>query len=164
MLFKLVTSPGGSCSDSADSSAFSSLFGRIVEQSSCLEEITLFVLSSSFALAFSDNLHFFETAKLTIILLRNEMKGVHAWKNIGPAFQKRGQPILAKLRDEGLTDKIELDFRCDCFDDSEHRSDCHEALQMYHDHEITPTQSESRSTLRNGNRTVRRITNFESVR
>ncbi|KAK2944374.1 hypothetical protein BLNAU_20719 [Blattamonas nauphoetae] len=81
-------------------------------------------------------------------------KCVSAWKNIEPAVQKRGQPILAKLRDEGISDEINLDNRCECSDDSEHRSDCPDAVPIYHDRDITPTQSESRSTLHQGNRTV----------
>ncbi|KAK2948843.1 hypothetical protein BLNAU_16186 [Blattamonas nauphoetae] len=57
------------------------------------------------------NLQFFKTNTLSIYLLRSLKKGLRAWRKEGPAVQKRGQQIMAKLREEGISDEIELPFQ-----------------------------------------------------
>ncbi|KAK2948612.1 hypothetical protein BLNAU_16431 [Blattamonas nauphoetae] len=100
--------------DSANSRDVSLLFGSILKHSPFLEEMAQFMLSSSFSLAFSDCLHFFETANATVNLLRSVMEGVRAWEKDTPAVRKRGHQIVAKLCEEGLSDEIDMLFqRCD---------------------------------------------------
>ncbi|KAK2950617.1 hypothetical protein BLNAU_14423 [Blattamonas nauphoetae] len=95
-------------SDSFSSHAFPSLLKMIVDYSPHLEELTQFVLSSSFALTFSDSLHFFGTNDLTFELLSRVLYGHEEWQDDTPAVRKRRHQIITKLSDEGLLDEIEL--------------------------------------------------------
>ncbi|KAK2942931.1 hypothetical protein BLNAU_22142 [Blattamonas nauphoetae] len=73
--------------------------------------MTLFVLSSSIALTYTECLDCYENGHLISNLLESVREGVRAWKREGPAVRKRGQQILAKLCEEGLSDEIELRFK-----------------------------------------------------
>ncbi|KAK2959009.1 hypothetical protein BLNAU_6025 [Blattamonas nauphoetae] len=97
--------------DSKESSTFSHLSATILEFSPLLEETTQFVLSSSFALTFTASLVSLETAELTLDLLRSVEFGFRSWQKDDPAVRKRGQQIVTKLRDEGLSDELELHFQ-----------------------------------------------------
>ncbi|KAK2949240.1 hypothetical protein BLNAU_15843 [Blattamonas nauphoetae] len=97
-------------------------FGTILESPLLLEEMTPFVLSSSFALAYTDILHFVELCISTGELLQFVTRGIRAWKKEGSATQKCGQLILTQLHQEGLADEIELHSRCRGFDEDAHRS------------------------------------------
>ncbi|KAK2942935.1 hypothetical protein BLNAU_22146 [Blattamonas nauphoetae] len=96
--------------------ALSELLGRVFQYSAFLEEMTLFVVSSSLALTCTDCLDYHENDHLTILALQGVMDGVRAWKKEGPAVRKRGQQILAKLCEEGLSDEIELVLQCSMSD------------------------------------------------
>ncbi|KAK2959025.1 hypothetical protein BLNAU_6041 [Blattamonas nauphoetae] len=92
----------------------------IVEYSPLLDETTQFVLSSSFALTFTASLVSFETAELTLDLLRSVEFGFRSWQKDDPAVRRRGQQILTKLGDEGLSDELELHFQSYGFDSISH--------------------------------------------
>ncbi|KAK2955762.1 hypothetical protein BLNAU_9298 [Blattamonas nauphoetae] len=102
--------------DSEDSLDFSELFGSIVENSSFLEPMTEFVLSSSFTLAYTDSLHFFETQKVIHSLLQGLLSAFQQWFKNRQTVQKRGRQILTKLCEEGLSDETETLFKSVRFD------------------------------------------------
>ncbi|KAK2947736.1 hypothetical protein BLNAU_17336 [Blattamonas nauphoetae] len=103
--------------ESFHSRGFSEIFGTIVECSPFLEDMTQFVLSSSsFAVAFTDNVVFFKTSDFADALLPEIQKGIRRWQNDLPAVQKRGKQIFAKLQEEGVSDEIELHFRSIAYD------------------------------------------------
>ncbi|KAK2946270.1 hypothetical protein BLNAU_18791 [Blattamonas nauphoetae] len=90
---------------------WSELLGSIFECSPSLEQMTLFVLSSSFALTFTDCVSFAGTSPFTNRLLWFVRDRISKWKKEGPAVQKRGQQILTKLSEEGLSEEFELHLR-----------------------------------------------------
>ncbi|KAK2947424.1 hypothetical protein BLNAU_17670 [Blattamonas nauphoetae] len=105
-----------------DSFKFSTLFGYIIEYSPFLEQITQFMLSSSFPMAFTSCLDFFEKEDLTFILLRSVLNGLRQWRNAAQVVRKRGQQIVSKLNEEGYLDEIELHFQWNGIYVSEHRT------------------------------------------
>ncbi|KAK2958421.1 hypothetical protein BLNAU_6691 [Blattamonas nauphoetae] len=105
--------------DSACSWDFGNLMWKILETSPFLEPMTEFVLSSSIPLSFTDTLHSIETDLLTSFLLRSVVSGFRQWHEEYPAVQKRSLQIVAKLREEGISDEVELLARCSWYDDSE---------------------------------------------
>ncbi|KAK2960310.1 hypothetical protein BLNAU_4863 [Blattamonas nauphoetae] len=95
-----------------DSRIFWSFLNTIWENSFFLEEMTQFVLSSSFSLLLTDFLHFFETESSIGSPLWKVWAGVRTCLEEDPAVKKRGQLILVKLCAEGLHDEFELHIRC----------------------------------------------------
>ncbi|KAK2954348.1 hypothetical protein BLNAU_10680 [Blattamonas nauphoetae] len=88
---------------------FSNLITTILESSPHVEPMTQFVLSSSsLALAYTDSLALFDASNRTYDLLQSMLDGVCSWRGEYPAVQKRGRRVVAKLREEGLSDEIEL--------------------------------------------------------
>ncbi|KAK2954354.1 hypothetical protein BLNAU_10686 [Blattamonas nauphoetae] len=88
---------------------FSNLITKILESSPHMEQMTEYILSSSsFALAYTDSLAFFESHTVTVALLDHVLDDVCSWLEEYPTVQKRERQILAKLREEGLSDEIEL--------------------------------------------------------
>ncbi|KAK2941305.1 hypothetical protein BLNAU_23400 [Blattamonas nauphoetae] len=77
--------------NSEQSPTFSDLLTTLLATSPHLEEMTQFVLSSSFTLAYTDSIYFFKTHRLDIELLRGLKVDIDAWRKEGPAVQKRGQ-------------------------------------------------------------------------
>ncbi|KAK2947291.1 hypothetical protein BLNAU_17767 [Blattamonas nauphoetae] len=97
--------------DSVMSGFVPKFLGRILELSLFSEEMTQLVVSSSFAVAYADYLHFVEKDRLTEQILQYIPEGVNAWRKDKPDVWKRKKQILAKLREEGISDEIELNFR-----------------------------------------------------
>ncbi|KAK2941033.1 hypothetical protein BLNAU_24062 [Blattamonas nauphoetae] len=87
---------------------FPNLIGTIVECSPFMEEMTQFFLTSPFAVTLLNCLHFYDNDNVTCILLEKLSEGFGQWRKDSSAVQKLGQHIVAKLREEGLTDQIEL--------------------------------------------------------
>ncbi|KAK2963970.1 hypothetical protein BLNAU_1051 [Blattamonas nauphoetae] len=79
---------------------------------SCSEQITQYALSSSLTLVFTDCIHHLELQRQTRQLILNILRGISAWQKDNRSVQKRGHQILTKLREEGISDEIELRFRC----------------------------------------------------
>ncbi|KAK2958931.1 hypothetical protein BLNAU_6180 [Blattamonas nauphoetae] len=102
--------------DSRTSWHFPSLIGKIVESSRDMEETTQFVLSSSIALACTDCPTFFETDSLTVTLLEYIRSARRQIGYCRPADRWRPLQILAKLRDDGISDVVELHMRCSGYD------------------------------------------------
>ncbi|KAK2950643.1 hypothetical protein BLNAU_14449 [Blattamonas nauphoetae] len=102
--------------DTWSSHRFPWLLGVIIGSSPFLEQMTLFVLSSPIVFAFMDSLIFFESDKMTHSLLQTFMDDIIHWQAEDPAVQQREKLIMAKLREEGLADEIELRFRFHWFD------------------------------------------------
>ncbi|KAK2942947.1 hypothetical protein BLNAU_22158 [Blattamonas nauphoetae] len=98
-------------SDSEESHPFSQLLTRLVKYSPHLEELTQFVLSSSFALTFTDCLPLFDTNFVMNSLLTQVTLLTRAWRKDSPDNQKRGQQIMARLCEESFLDEIELLIR-----------------------------------------------------
>ncbi|KAK2947766.1 hypothetical protein BLNAU_17285 [Blattamonas nauphoetae] len=98
--------------DSEDSRPFPQILANLVEYSPNLEQMTLFVLSSSLSVSCTDCPVFFENDNLTADLVRNVVKGISEWRTEGPAVLKRGRLIQSKLRDEGFSDEVELFLKC----------------------------------------------------
>ncbi|KAK2958918.1 hypothetical protein BLNAU_6167 [Blattamonas nauphoetae] len=92
--------------DSRNSWHFPSLIGKIVESSRDMEETTQFVLSSSIALTCTDCPTFFETDNLTVTLLEDIRSARRQIGYCRPADRWRPLQILAKLRDDGLSDVV----------------------------------------------------------
>ncbi|KAK2961752.1 hypothetical protein BLNAU_3189 [Blattamonas nauphoetae] len=86
-------------------------FRTIFESPVLLEEMTPFVLSSSFALAYTDTLHFNELCFPTKELLQIVTRGIGVWRKEGSSTQKRGLKILTQLCKEGLADEVEIFFQ-----------------------------------------------------
>ncbi|KAK2950615.1 hypothetical protein BLNAU_14421 [Blattamonas nauphoetae] len=117
--------------DSKDSENFAELLGDFFYFSKFVDELSQFVVTSSFAVAVTDTLIFFETNKLTRILLQNLIDSVKNWKLANELNRSRDRrsdvrmrehPGLAKLRDEGVEDEMEAFLRrrvwepfMDCF-------------------------------------------------
>ncbi|KAK2949705.1 hypothetical protein BLNAU_15376 [Blattamonas nauphoetae] len=97
--------------DTGDSHSFSTLDGTIFTYSLFLGQMTEFVLSSPLALASMDCVVISETGSLTVALLWNVMKYFGAWKEDDASVEKRKQRIVAKLREEGISDVIELHIK-----------------------------------------------------
>ncbi|KAK2950642.1 hypothetical protein BLNAU_14448 [Blattamonas nauphoetae] len=106
--------------DSRKHRRFPELLAKILELSLLLEEMMQFVLSSSFFVAFTDCLHFYETNRSTSHLLQSVVDPLSDWWKDCPVFQKRRQRIVAKLCEEGVSDEIELHMRCEGYDECEH--------------------------------------------
>ncbi|KAK2942934.1 putative D-isomer specific 2-hydroxyacid dehydrogenase, NAD binding domain containing protein [Blattamonas nauphoetae] len=87
---------------------FSILLQVIIKFSPFLEEMTLFVLSSSIAVTYTDLLDFHKIHFRTVLHLQSVMEAVRGWKNESLAVQKRGSQILTKLCEAGLLEEIEL--------------------------------------------------------
>ncbi|KAK2961667.1 hypothetical protein BLNAU_3465 [Blattamonas nauphoetae] len=92
--------------DSRVSRSFEAILGELIKCSPFMEPMIQFVLSSSFALVFTDSLDFFNTDDNKGTLLKKMLEGLEQWKRIPPAAQKNGRQILARLRGEGLSDEI----------------------------------------------------------
>ncbi|KAK2963726.1 hypothetical protein BLNAU_1292 [Blattamonas nauphoetae] len=75
-----------------------------------MDQMTQFMVSSSFALAYTDFLHFWESGIQTRQLLQNVVTAVSAWKMEDAVVLKRGQQILIRLCEEGFEDEMELPF------------------------------------------------------
>ncbi|KAK2958402.1 hypothetical protein BLNAU_6672 [Blattamonas nauphoetae] len=93
--------------DSNASTTFSTLLEAMAIYSPIAEQMAQFVLSSSFALTYTDSLIFFETNKSTFILLASLLNVIKEWPESNPAVRKRGTQILAQLEEEGISDEIE---------------------------------------------------------
>ncbi|KAK2946204.1 hypothetical protein BLNAU_18880 [Blattamonas nauphoetae] len=96
--------------NSPNASAFSAFLIGLSEQSPYLPLATQFVLSSSFALTFTDTLLFVEDDHV-LIQLQTCLPSRTSWAEDAPAVQKRGKQILAKLDEEGLSDAFERHIR-----------------------------------------------------
>ncbi|KAK2955253.1 hypothetical protein BLNAU_9805 [Blattamonas nauphoetae] len=96
ILFKLVPRPDGSCSGFTES-------------------ILPLLTSSNEGVATSSFSMLFYRSDVKD-LIRDVKTGISDWKNKCPTFQKRGQLILAKLREDGLMDAMEIRFRCNDYD------------------------------------------------
>ncbi|KAK2952605.1 hypothetical protein BLNAU_12433 [Blattamonas nauphoetae] len=96
--------------DSEQSWPFSVLLSSMIECSPFLDQTTQFVLSSSFSLAFTDTIVFFETDRLKSALL---------WDiyDEDTAVQKRRRQIEANLFEDGLLDEAELLIQSRSLDD-----------------------------------------------
>ncbi|KAK2958390.1 hypothetical protein BLNAU_6660 [Blattamonas nauphoetae] len=94
--------------DTDASTAFSTLLGMLATYSPIVEQMAQFVLSSSFALTYTDSLIFFETNKITITLLKWVLPTIKKLPKSDPAVRKRNRQILAQLEEEGISDEIEL--------------------------------------------------------
>ncbi|KAK2942556.1 putative D-isomer specific 2-hydroxyacid dehydrogenase, NAD binding domain containing protein [Blattamonas nauphoetae] len=97
--------------DIADSDytwTFSYLLESIVDYSTFQVQMTQFLLSSLLALTLTDFLLFIETDKSVGSLLWGLKNVFREWKREHPAVRKRGQQILSKLREEGISDEFEL--------------------------------------------------------
>ncbi|KAK2944982.1 hypothetical protein BLNAU_20100 [Blattamonas nauphoetae] len=99
-----------------DLSNFSELFQMIIESSPLLEQMMQFVLSSVFTLSLTANLLLFEPNLFSLIILRRMVNVILGWQKGIRAVQKREQQIMAKLREDGISDEIELHFRASNFD------------------------------------------------
>ncbi|KAK2945104.1 hypothetical protein BLNAU_19953 [Blattamonas nauphoetae] len=97
--------------DSKESDTFSELFAAIVKFSPLLDQMTQFLLSSSFAVAYTDSIHFFQTNDLVIDLLQGVAEGIRKLHEDNSAVQKRAKQILVKESDDGLFDELELHVR-----------------------------------------------------
>ncbi|KAK2946242.1 hypothetical protein BLNAU_18844 [Blattamonas nauphoetae] len=94
--------------DSSDSSPFPDLLGSLILNSPFLEEMTQFVLSSQLAQTFTDSIVFYESDLITFTFIQKVAKSARSWEKHDPAVRKRGQLILTDLREEGISDEIEL--------------------------------------------------------
>ncbi|KAK2950639.1 hypothetical protein BLNAU_14445 [Blattamonas nauphoetae] len=108
--------------DCEDSHFFTNVLGEMIKSSPFLEEMTQFILSSSFALTFTDSLVFFEWNKAAKDFLWSVLESVKRWKEEETAVQKRSRQILVKLREEGFDDEIEFHIQCRGFDFTEMRN------------------------------------------
>ncbi|KAK2941179.1 hypothetical protein BLNAU_23893 [Blattamonas nauphoetae] len=97
--------------DTDTTTSFSTLLGAMARSSQVMEQMAQFVLSSSFALTYTDSLIFFETNKSTITLLASLLNVIKEWPESDPAVRKRGRQIRAQLEEEGISDEIELHMR-----------------------------------------------------
>ncbi|KAK2955361.1 hypothetical protein BLNAU_9754 [Blattamonas nauphoetae] len=79
----------------------------------------------------SDILVFFESHRVTKQLLQYIVGDIRAWQNERQVVRMRGQLILTKLREEGLMDEIELQFRCRGYDNDAFR-DVFVGAQLIH--------------------------------
>ncbi|KAK2948351.1 hypothetical protein BLNAU_16697 [Blattamonas nauphoetae] len=91
-------------------SDFSSLLGTLLRYTPLMGQTTQFMVSSSFALAYTDSLHFWESDNPTRQLLQNVVRAVSVWKMEDAVVRKRGQQILIRLCEEGFEDEMELPF------------------------------------------------------
>ncbi|KAK2952448.1 hypothetical protein BLNAU_12554 [Blattamonas nauphoetae] len=91
---------------------FSELLGRLVGYSPLLEQMTQFVLSSSFALTYMDCLDYFDLDVSLLALIGKVLEALRQWKKEDSAVQKRGRQIQTKLDEEGLPDEMELHLQC----------------------------------------------------
>ncbi|KAK2947759.1 hypothetical protein BLNAU_17278 [Blattamonas nauphoetae] len=73
-----------------------------------MEQLTQFVLNSSFPFSFLDNMTFDIPTWDSTHLLDSLSNALSIWKGGEPAVQKRGKQILSKLCDEGLSDSLEM--------------------------------------------------------
>ncbi|KAK2953953.1 hypothetical protein BLNAU_11055 [Blattamonas nauphoetae] len=88
---------------------FSNLLAATVELSLIQKHMAQLAMSYSLiALVFTDSLALFESHNVTVTLLQSVLHGVRRWLKQNPAVLKRGRRVVAKLREEGLTDEIEL--------------------------------------------------------
>ncbi|KAK2959003.1 hypothetical protein BLNAU_6019 [Blattamonas nauphoetae] len=94
--------------DSDDQSDFPRLLGTLVGHSPFLAQMTLSILSSSVPFAYTASLAVFESAELTSALLHPLLDGLLEWQAEGPAVHLRSKQILAKLREDGLSDEIKF--------------------------------------------------------
>ncbi|KAK2963969.1 hypothetical protein BLNAU_1050 [Blattamonas nauphoetae] len=95
-----------------DSFKFTWLLETMMEFTPFLEGMTQFVLSSPFAITYTDCLHFIEDDSALSHLLRGVVRNAHMWKKEDPAVRRRKQQILDKMVEDGLLDEIELHFQC----------------------------------------------------
>ncbi|KAK2955496.1 hypothetical protein BLNAU_9543 [Blattamonas nauphoetae] len=91
-------------------SHIASLLGTLLRYTPFMGQTTQFMVSSSFALAFTDYLHFWEADFPTGQHLQNLMNAIGVWKKEDVVIQKRGHQILIKLCEEGFEDEMELPF------------------------------------------------------
>ncbi|KAK2958170.1 hypothetical protein BLNAU_6874 [Blattamonas nauphoetae] len=77
-----------------------------------------------------DSLTFIENRSDMHFLVEDVQTGIGAWQNKRPTFQKRGKQILAKLREEGLMDDMEIHFRCRRCEFTSYQDDFMGALVM----------------------------------
>ncbi|KAK2948357.1 hypothetical protein BLNAU_16703 [Blattamonas nauphoetae] len=89
---------------------FSSLLGILLQFTPFMDQMTQFMVSSSFALTYTDFLHFWESDNPTRQLLQNVVTAISAWKMEDAVVRKRGQQILIKMCEEGFEDEMELPF------------------------------------------------------
>ncbi|KAK2954422.1 hypothetical protein BLNAU_10590 [Blattamonas nauphoetae] len=97
--------------DTPDSRYFSQMLGEIIEKSPLMDQMTKFVLSSSFALTSTDCLVLFDSDVIPIELLQKTMYAIWMWAQGSPTVQKRGRQILTQLNEEGLSDELDLHIR-----------------------------------------------------
>ncbi|KAK2947817.1 hypothetical protein BLNAU_17237 [Blattamonas nauphoetae] len=97
--------------NSDDESDFPRLLGTLVGHSPFLAQMTLSILSLSVPFAFTASLAVFESDDKTSALLHPLLDGLLEWQAEGPAVHLRSKQILAKLREGGLSDELELYFR-----------------------------------------------------
>ncbi|KAK2952904.1 hypothetical protein BLNAU_12080 [Blattamonas nauphoetae] len=98
---------------------WSDFFGKMIEFSPYVEPITQLVVSSSVTLAYTDSLPFVESDRAIDFLLRGLPRLSRVWRTNEPDILNREQQIMAKLREEGISDEIELLFQCRLLDQDE---------------------------------------------
>ncbi|KAK2945591.1 hypothetical protein BLNAU_19497 [Blattamonas nauphoetae] len=102
---------------------FPRLLRTIVCSPPFVEEMTQFVLSSPFAVTYTDCHQFFENDSSLSLLLGGVVRDDHVWQKEHPAVLKRAQQILNKLDEEGLSDAIGLHSRCTDNGDTDYRAE-----------------------------------------
>ncbi|KAK2948572.1 hypothetical protein BLNAU_16471 [Blattamonas nauphoetae] len=96
--------------DRFESYFFDQLLSNLLVSSPFFEQMTQFVLSSSVFLAITDSITFFEPDSLTKSFLEMGLDGMKYLQGQCPTVQKRGQQIVTKLCEEGISD--EWDQQC----------------------------------------------------
>ncbi|KAK2942551.1 hypothetical protein BLNAU_22538 [Blattamonas nauphoetae] len=99
---------------------FQSLLESILTLSPSLEEMTQFVLSSSIPIAYTDYLHLVEHIS-QIHQFYETLASITARWDRSEDRPRRRQQIAVKLREEGVSDEIELNIRSSLYDFYEDR-------------------------------------------
>ncbi|KAK2942944.1 hypothetical protein BLNAU_22155 [Blattamonas nauphoetae] len=94
--------------------SFQYLLEKVLTSSVFMEEMTLFVLSSSIPLAYTDYLHLIEDIS-QIHQFYETLASITARWDRSDDRPRRRQQIAVKLRDEGVSDEIELNIRSSQF-------------------------------------------------
>ncbi|KAK2944397.1 hypothetical protein BLNAU_20699 [Blattamonas nauphoetae] len=94
--------------DTDASTDFAWLLGVLATHFPFVAPMTQLGLSSSFALTYTDSLIFFETDRITLMFINWILPAMKKWPKSDPAVWNRGRQILAQLKEEGISDEIEL--------------------------------------------------------
>ncbi|KAK2957974.1 hypothetical protein BLNAU_7150 [Blattamonas nauphoetae] len=87
------------------------LLGALIQISPFHEETAQFVLSSQICETSMSCLGYFELSNFGYILVNEIICGMENWNKEDQAVRQRGQTILVKMKEEGLTDLLELQIR-----------------------------------------------------